>query len=59
MHVARHSFADTRGRSRGTCLAISKALGHRDLATTQQYLKSFDRESVDRLAEDLWGSSRW
>ena len=54
MHVARHSFADYARQKSGNLFAISKALGHRDLATTQQYLKSFDREAVDQLAEDLW-----
>ena len=48
MHVARHSFADYARQKSGNLFAISKALGHRDLTTTQQYLKSFDREAVDR-----------
>jgi len=54
MHVSRHSFADYARRKSGNLYAISKALGHRDLATTQTYLASFDREAVDQLAEDLW-----
>lgn len=54
MHVARHSFADYARQKSGNLFAISKALGHRDLATTQQYLKSFDREAVDNLAGELW-----
>jgi len=54
MHVSRHSFADYARRKSGNLFAISKALGHRDLATTQTYLASFDREAVDQLAEDLW-----
>ncbi len=54
MHVARHSFADYARRKSGNLFAISKALGHRDLATTQLYLASFDQEAVDQLAEDLW-----
>jgi len=53
-HIARHSFADFARRKSGNLFAISKTLGHRDLATTQVYLASFDREAVDQLAEDLW-----
>lgn len=54
-HVARHSFADL-ARTRGNNLyATSKTLGHSDLKTTQKYLKAFDREAVDQLAEDIWG----
>lgn len=54
MHVARHSFADFARRRSGNLYAISKTMGHRNLATTEQYLKSLDQEAVDELAETLW-----
>ena len=53
-HVARHSFADHARTKSGDLYAISKSLGHSDLKTTEIYLKSFDRDAVDRLASDLW-----
>jgi len=53
-HVARHSFADYARRESGDLYAISKALGHKSLQITEQYLKSFDRDAVDQLANDLW-----
>ncbi len=54
-HVARHSFADLARRS-GDVYAVSKALGHSDLATTERYLASFDREAVDNLTDSLWSN---
>ncbi len=53
-HVARHSFADHARTKSGDLYAISKSLGHGNLQTTETYLKSFDRDAVDRLAENLW-----
>ena len=52
-HVARHSFADL-ARQSGDVYAVSKALGHSDLATTERYLASFDRDAVDRLTDSMW-----
>ena len=54
MHVARHSYADFARRKSGDLFAISKTLGHKDLATTEAYLKSFDQDAVDKLGNDLW-----
>ena len=54
-HVARHTFADL-ARQSGDVYAVSKALGHSDLATTERYLASFDRDAVDRLTDGLWGT---
>jgi integrase len=54
MHVARHSFADYARRSSDDLYAVSKALGHSDLKTTEDYLSSFDKEATDRLAADMW-----
>ena len=53
-HVARHSFADYARRQSGDLYAISKSLGHGNLQTTETYLKSFDRDAVDKLATQLW-----
>lgn len=53
-HVARHSFADYARRQSGDLYAISKSLGHGNLQTTETYLKSFDRDAVDGLADQLW-----
>ncbi len=52
-HVARHSFADL-ARQSGDVYAVSKALGHSDLATTQRYLSSFDQDAVDGLTDSMW-----
>ena len=53
-HVARHSFADYARTRSGDLYAISKSLGHGSLQTTEAYLKSFDRDAVDDLADQLW-----
>jgi len=55
MHVARHTFADLSRRASGDVFAVSRALGHRDLATTQRYLSELDRDAVARLIETVWG----
>ncbi len=55
MHIARHSFADYARTKSGNLYAISKTLGHSSLQITQAYLKSFDQDAVDRLADELWG----
>ena len=54
MHCSRHSFADFARQKSGNLYAISKTLGHSSLQITQTYLKSFDQEAVDRLADELW-----
>ena len=53
-HVARHSFADYARRMSGDLYKVSKALGHSNLQTTEIYLKEFDQDAVDSLAEDIW-----
>jgi len=54
MHIARHSFADMARRDSGDLHAISKALGHADLKTTEVYLENFDQDAADKLSSDLW-----
>lgn len=53
-HVARHSFADYARRKGGDLYAISKALGHTSLQITQAYLRGFDKDAVDKLADTMW-----
>jgi integrase/recombinase XerD len=48
-HIARHTFADNARRKGVNTYSISKALGHTRLATTEQYLKTFDQKSVDSV----------
>ena len=50
-HVARHSFADFARRRSSDLYAVSKALGHSNLKTTEQYLSQFDRDATDQLAK--------
>ena len=56
-HVARHSFADYARQRSGDVYAVMKALSHTSLQVTQQYLRSFDRDAVDRLTDQLWNES--
>jgi len=53
-HVARHSFANLARRSSKDIYAVSKALGHGDVKTTERYLAAFDQEAVDHLTESMW-----
>lgn len=53
-HVARHSFAHhalTKGMG---VYEVSKALGHSDLKVTQDYLKSFDEDLLDKAMGELF-----
>jgi integrase len=53
-HVSRHSFADYARKKNMNLYSISKALGHSDLKITQQYLKSFDEETLDEDMDKLF-----
>jgi integrase len=54
-HVARHSFADFARRRSSDLYAVSKALGHSDLDTTEEYLAGFDQDAVDNLLNnEVW-----
>ena len=54
-HLARHSFADlARRKSNGNIDAVSKALGHTKLQTTQTYLRSFDQDAEDDLMDTVF-----
>ena len=59
-HTARHSFADKARRSMKESKNVSiddirQALGHTRLDTTQRYLNSFDRESLDSAMDAIFG----
>ena len=47
-HVSRHSFAQFALTKGMDLYSISKALGHSDLKITEEYLKSFDEELLDK-----------
>jgi integrase len=57
-HVARHSFGDLARRSSGDLYAVSKALGHSDLKTTERYLAAFDQDAVDALTNTMWNDEQ-
>jgi len=53
-HVARHSFAEI-ARTKGVPLYdISKALGHSSIAITEQYLSSFDENSLKNAMDKIF-----
>jgi integrase len=53
-HTSRHTFSDL-ARQKGVSLySISKALGHSSLKITEQYLKSFDTDSVDSELQNMF-----
>lgn len=54
MHTARHTFADLGRRKTKDVYAISKALGHTKIQVTQQYLSSFDTETVDNAMDTIF-----
>lgn len=53
-HVSRHSFARHAANMGMNMYAISNALAHSNLKTTQTYLKSFDEDLLDREMEQLF-----
>jgi site-specific recombinase XerD len=54
-HIARHSFADYARKSNMNLYDISKALGHSDIKVTEQYLESFDNQSLTDSMSKLFG----
>ena len=53
MHCARHSFATVLKRSGTNISYISESLGHSNLAITENYLASFERDERMRNAQLL------
>jgi site-specific recombinase XerD len=56
-HIARHSFADFARKSKMNLYDISKALGHSDIKVTEQYLESFDNQSLTESMESMFGKA--
>jgi len=52
-YSARHSFASVMKRSGASTEFISESLGHSNLATTENYLASFEMDTKRRLAKNL------
>jgi integrase len=57
-HVARHSFADLARRNSKDIYAVSKALGHGRVKTTEGYLAGFDQDAVDDLTDSMWNDEQ-
>lgn len=53
-HIARHSFADYWRKSGGSLYSLQKMLRHSTLSITEQYIKSFDVETVDGELENVF-----
>lgn len=53
-HMSRHSFARHANSMGMNVFAISNALAHSDLKTTQVYLKSFDENLLDKEMANLF-----
>lgn len=53
-HVSRHSFAHYALKKGMDLYSISKALGHSDLKVTEEYIKSFDEELLDKGMQNLF-----
>lgn len=56
-HQARHSFAETARRSTTDLYTISKAMGHSDLKTTENYFSSTDHTAVSKLVSSIFAAS--
>ena len=54
MHIARHSFADFWRKSGGSLYSLQKMLRHSNISITEQYLKSFDVESIDEEMDGVF-----
>ena len=52
-YTARHSYATVMKRSGANIAFISESLGHSDLRTTENYLKSFEQEERAKNASKL------
>lgn len=53
-HVSRHTWAHYALKKGMDLYSISKALGHADLKITEEYIKSFDEEMLDKSMESLY-----
>ena len=56
-HVSRHTFADIARKKIGKSFGIyeiSKMLGHSSIKVTENYLNSFDQDSVDEAMNSIF-----
>lgn len=53
-HISRHSFARHAANMGMNIYAISNALAHSDLKTTQTYLNSFNENLLDKEMESIF-----
>jgi integrase len=52
-HIYRHSFANMALSLSDDIYSISKSLGHSSLKQTEEYLRDFDFDKVNKLNEDI------
>lgn len=52
-YAARHTYATVLKYAGADISKISQALGHKNLRTTEIYLKSFENEEIDRMNENF------
>ena len=57
-HMSRHSFADLALQSGWGVRKIQSALGHKDVQTTENYLKDFDPEFIGQELSELFPGSK-
>jgi integrase len=55
-HTARHSFAFIGNRKSNNLYGISKALGHRNIKMTENYLSSFDTQVIDETTDEIYNN---
>lgn len=53
-HSSRHSFTDLARKKGASIYDISKALAHQSIPATENYLKSFDEESLDKAMDSIF-----
>ena len=53
-HISRHSFTQYALKNGMDIYSISKALGHKSLKTTEQYINSFDEDLLDQDMNKLF-----
>jgi len=52
-YTARHSFASNFVANGGSIVDVMESMGHNNIQTTQNYLRSFDNETKKRLSNSL------
>ena len=57
-HISRHSFTQYALKNGMDIYSISKALGHKSLKTTEQYINSFDEDLLDKDMNKLFQNGK-